>query len=101
MALPPVYIFGNLTEEQRQRVRSLEQTETYDANAIICRQGTEARKLYVVEEGKVAVEAELSTGTRIPITIVYPGWAFGWSALVRPTSSSLLQWHCQRPGFRR
>ncbi len=83
-ALPTVYIFGSLTEEQRQRVGSLERTETYEADAIICKQGAEARKLYLVEEGQVAVECELQDGKRIPISSVSAGGAFGWSALVRP-----------------
>jgi CRP-like cAMP-binding protein len=83
-ALPTVYIFGSLTEEQRQRVGSLERTETYEADAVICKQGAEARKLYLVEEGQVAVECELQDGKRIPISSVSAGGAFGWSALVRP-----------------
>jgi CRP-like cAMP-binding protein len=83
-ALLPLHVFGSLTEEQRQRVISLGHTETYEAGAVICRQGTDARKLCLVEEGQVAVEYEPPGGTRIPITIVSSGGAFGWSALVRP-----------------
>ena len=83
-ALPTVYIFGSLTEEQRQRVGSLERAETYEAGAVICKQGAEARRLYLVEEGQVAVECELQNGKRIPISSVSAGGAFGWSALVRP-----------------
>ena len=44
----------------------------------------EARKLYLVEEGRVAVESQVARGMRFPISIVYPGQAFGWSALVPP-----------------
>ena len=83
-ALPPVYIFGNLTEEQRQRVIRLGHIETYEANAVICCQGSEAHKFYLVEEGQVAVECEFPNGTRRSITTVLSGGAFGWSALVRP-----------------
>jgi len=83
-ALPPSDVFASLTEEQKRQVKSLGQIETYEANSIICRQGAEACKLYLVEEGQVAVEYESPDGTRIPVTIVSPGGAFGWSALVRP-----------------
>jgi len=83
-ALLPPHVFGSLTEEQRQQVRSLGHAETYEANAVICSQGAEARRLYLVEEGQVAVEYEPPGGTRIPITVISSGGAFGWSALVRP-----------------
>jgi CRP-like cAMP-binding protein/rubredoxin len=83
-ALPPSDVFGSLTEEQKRRVRSLGHTETYEADAIICRQGAEASRLCLVEEGQVAVEYESPDGTRVPVTIVSPGGAFGWSALVQP-----------------
>ena len=91
-ALPPVYmeallpphVFSSLSEEQRRQFRSLGRVEMHEANAVICSQGAEAHKLYLVEEGQVAVEYEPSGGARIPITIVSSGGAFGWSALVRP-----------------
>ncbi len=83
-AIPPVYIFGNLTEAQRQRIRSLERTEVYDANAIIFRQGAEANKLYLVEEGQAGLQYELPTGRHVPIAVVSAGGGFGWSALIRP-----------------
>jgi len=83
-ALLPPHVFGSLTEEQREQVRSLGHAESFEANAVICTQGAEARKLYLVEEGQVAVEYEPPGGTRIPITIISSGGAFGWSALVRP-----------------
>jgi CRP-like cAMP-binding protein len=81
---PPVYIFGSLTEEQRQKVINLGHTEVYEANTIVYKQGDEARKLYLLEEGEVAVHYELPSGTCIPITVVRSGGAFGWSALIRP-----------------
>ena len=83
-ALLPPHVFGSLTEEQREQVRSLGHAESFEANAVICTQGAQARKLYLVEEGQVAVEYEPPGGTRIPITIISSGGAFGWSALVRP-----------------
>ena len=83
-ALLPPNVFRSLSEEQKRQLRSLGRVETYEADATICSQGTEARKLYLVEEGQVAVEYNPPGGTRIPVTIVSAGGAFGWSALVRP-----------------
>jgi rubredoxin len=90
--LPPVYMeallpphaFRSLSEEQSRQFRSLGHTEIFEANAVICSQGAEARKLYLVEEGQVAVHYEPPGGARIPITIISSGGAFGWSALVCP-----------------
>ena len=83
-SLPTVELFRGLTEKQKQRVRSLGHIETYEANATICTQGSEARKLYLVEEGQVSVATEVLGGMHIPVTVASPGGAFGWSALVPP-----------------
>ena len=73
---------GGLTDKQKQKLRSLGRVETYEQNAVICTEGDESRKLYLVEEGQVAVQSELGKGMRIPITIVSKGQAFGWSVVV-------------------
>jgi CRP-like cAMP-binding protein len=75
---------GGLTDKQKQKLRNLGRVETYERNAVICTEDDESRKLYLVEEGQVAVQSELGRGMRIPITIVSEGQAFGWSVLVPP-----------------
>jgi CRP-like cAMP-binding protein/rubredoxin len=83
-AIPLVDLMMGLTKEQREQLKSLGRIEHYDPSVAICTEGTEARKLYLVEEGQVAVESQVARGMRFPISIVYPGQAFGWSALVLP-----------------
>lgn len=83
-SIPISEIMNGLNEKQRDKVRNLGHVETYEQNAVICTEGEEARKLYLVEEGQVAVQSELGRGMRIPITIVSEGQAFGWSVLVPP-----------------
>jgi CRP-like cAMP-binding protein len=82
--IPQAEIMSGLNEQQRQQIRSLGRIDDYEQNAVICTQGDDSRKLYLVEEGQVAVEPEYGRGMRIPISIVSPGQAFGWSALVPP-----------------
>ncbi len=77
-------ILKGLSKEQRQKIRSLGLIEQYESNRVICTEGMEAQKFYLVEEGRVAVESQVTRGMRFPIGIVYPGQAFGWSALVAP-----------------
>jgi CRP-like cAMP-binding protein len=79
-----VDILSGLLEEQRRRFKSLGAVENYDADRAIFTEGAEARKLYIVEKGQVALTAQLVKGKRLPISIINPGYAFGWSALVTP-----------------
>ncbi len=83
-AISQLEILRGLSKEQRQQIKGRGSMERYRADAIICTEGTEARKFYLVEEGRVAVESQVARGMRFPLSIVYPGQAFGWSALVLP-----------------
>ena len=58
--------------------------EHYKPYVAVCTEGEKAQKLYLVEEGRVAVESRLVMGMRFPIAIIESGQAFGWSALVEP-----------------
>lgn len=77
-------IMSGLSDQQRQRLASLGHVEYYEQGHVIFVTGAESQKLYFVEEGEVAVEIEYGKGMFIPISIVTPGQAFGWSALVPP-----------------
>lgn len=83
-AISQVEILKGLTKKQRQQLRSLGQIEHYDPDAVIFTEATDAQKLYLVEEGRVAVESQVARGMRFPISVVYSGQACGWSALVPP-----------------
>jgi hypothetical protein len=83
-AISQFEILRGLSKEQRQQVKGLGRIEHYGPDAVICTEGTEARKFFLVEEGRVAVESQVARGMRFPLSIVYPGQACGWSALVLP-----------------
>ena len=83
-AISQLEILRGLSKEQRQQLKSLGRIEHYEPDVVIFTEGTEARKFYLVEDGRVAVESQVARGMRFPISIVYPGQAFGWSALVPP-----------------
>lgn len=82
--LTAVQMFEGLTPEQKQQIFSLGKTETYEPGVVIFHQNDEAQKLYIVEEGRVAIQAEVDAQKRVPICIVSKGEVFGWSALVPP-----------------
>lgn len=77
-------IMSGLNDQQRRRLVSLGNIEYYEEGDAIFTTGAESRKLYFVEEGEVLVEIEYDKRVFIPISIVAPGQAFGWSALVPP-----------------
>ena len=82
--LPLVEILRGLIEQEKEQFKGLGRMERYEPNAVIFNEGAEARKFYLVEEGRVAVESLLDRGMRFPISVVSAGQAFGWSALVPP-----------------
>jgi CRP-like cAMP-binding protein len=83
-AISQLEILRGLSKQQRQDLRNLGHPEIYERDAVICTEGSEAKRFYLVEEGRVAVESQVARGMRFPLSIVYPGQAFGWSALVPP-----------------
>jgi len=83
-SLHQIDLLRGLDEEERQKLKNLGKTETYEPNAVIFPEGAEAGSFYLLEEGQVSIESRLSRGLRFPIMAVSPGQAFGWSALVLP-----------------
>lgn len=81
---PAGEFLSGLDGNQRTKVRALGYLEAYDKDAVICREGEQSLKLYIVEEGQATVQAELDTGMSIPLTTVSEGQAFGWSFFVPP-----------------
>jgi CRP/FNR family transcriptional regulator, cyclic AMP receptor protein len=81
---PEIDILSGLGREQRQLVRDLGRIEYYESSVAICLEGSEARKLYLIEEGHVAVESKIGRDLHFPTSIIHTGEVFGWSALVEP-----------------
>jgi rubredoxin len=83
-SIPGAEIFNGLNDQQIEKIRKLGNMESYEQNAVICREDDECGKLYLVEEGQATAQSELGSGLRIPITMISKGQAFGWSVLVPP-----------------
>ncbi len=78
--------FAGLTDEELKSIAMISNEEKHVANTFICRQQGNAEKLYVLLEGTVEVmintdEEGLQQET---VSILSPGDAFCWSALVEP-----------------
>jgi len=83
-SLHQIDLLRGLSEEERQKLKSLGEIELYEPHTVIFSEGAEAGNFYLLEEGQVSIESRLSRGLRFPIMAVSPGQAFGWSALVLP-----------------
>jgi len=77
-------LFKNLTEVNLDRIVRQCREETYEAGTVIFKGGDEAKKLYIVEEGRVALEVTLQIGSGVGrqgiVDVITEGGIFGSSA---------------------
>jgi CRP-like cAMP-binding protein len=77
--------FQDLEDDYLSRMVKLFQEETYQAQDVIIKEGEEAKKLYVLVEGTVAIQIRLKPHQDVVVsTIEKRGELFGWSAVVEP-----------------
>lgn len=86
--------FQRLTDDQLQRIAVLCSREVRDAGDTFFRAGDNAGQLFVLEEGRVALQMELpmrqlQLRKRVTVDIVSKGELFGWSSMVEPYSYTL------------
>ena len=78
-------LFWRTFDNQIDKLVDLCQEKSYEAGACIFCEGENARDLYIVEEGKVALEMEIRIGSRTrkqaTIDVITKGQIFGWSAV--------------------
>jgi CRP-like cAMP-binding protein len=80
-------LFENLNEDELKAVADLAHEENFEEGEVIFQEGTEARRVYLLLEGRVALRFRLPLkppSRETTIDTMSKGEAFGWSALVRP-----------------
>ena len=82
--LAPEFI-SQLSEDELEKVAELGREEVYEAGEVLFTEGSVAKDLYVVDEGRIALDMDLSVysgsakyGT---VDVMARGDVFGWSAL--------------------
>ena len=84
-ALSQCPILKGLSPDERSLFSPLAETESFKTGAIIYRQDTPAEKVYILDQGSVALKTVLSAGLEISFEIFKKrGTPFGWPALVEP-----------------
>ncbi len=78
-------LFWNLSDRQIEGIAALTRELRLSTGENVFRPGDSAKYVYIVEEGKVALEMEIRLGTRTrkqaTIDVIVPGQVFGWPAL--------------------
>jgi CRP-like cAMP-binding protein len=67
-----------------KKLASLAREVELAPNEIVYRKGDLGRALYLIEEGEVAIEAEVAGQGYVPTDRLGPGEFFGWSSLFPP-----------------
>jgi CRP-like cAMP-binding protein len=83
-----------LSEADTEKFAALSLPQEWGAGVTIFAEGNPANDLYVVEQGKVALQMHLPStqaqiSRRITVDIATKGEVFGWSAVVQPHTYTL------------
>lgn len=86
-ALRGCELFWELNDAELSEVAALCREESYPAGATIFAEAEAAKDLYVLQQGRVALQVQLRSmaeaSGEVTIEEVKPGRIFGWSALVK------------------
>ena len=80
-------LFEGLNEDELKAIATLGHEENFDEGEVIFQEGTEAKRVYLLVEGRVALRFRLPVkppSRETTIETMGKGEAFGWSALVKP-----------------
>jgi len=77
-------LFCFLKLEELKDIADLCKIEEYEAGTEIYQEGDRAEKIYLVQQGRVAVEVEIRAGKKSVVYTETPGKMFGYPSLVKP-----------------
>lgn len=88
--------FRGIDPEHLPTIGEGAQEEVFEPGAVILRPRQPAYHVYLIEEGKVSIEAPESPGADARLQIIGPGEVLGWSWLFAPFT-----WHLQARALER
>ena len=93
-ALKRFPLLAGLSPEDLGRLVEICEIETWEAGGVFAREGNSVDRLRLVLQGKVALDKRIQLGRhgsvrRANVSIIGPGAAMGWSALVSPYAFTL------------
>ena len=94
--LKKIPLFQNLDSNEMAKILGLSERRIYKKGDVVFRQDQEAKKLFIVENGTVAMIIKLRPGIERTVVTEGRGGAFGWSALLPPYRHTTLA-KCREP----
>lgn len=80
--LRKVHLMETLTDSMLGKMAPLLQLRLFGAGDIIFKQGDKADYFYMLKEGKILLEVDVSETVSVSLGAVKSGFCFGWSALL-------------------
>lgn len=82
-------VFAALTDAELEKIVSLAVEREYEVGATILGEGDSAEELFILQEGKVALQMTLPIAPapmsrRVTVDVVTKSEVFGWAAIVEP-----------------
>lgn len=84
--LSKVEFFSELSDDQLKRISTVCEYAAFDKRAMLFREGDRATKFYILQEGKVVIQIQLSSRpTTVSVSVINkPYESLGWSCIVPP-----------------
>ncbi len=102
--LKQIVMLSHLDDEMLAKLISITELLAFDDKEIIFRQGDKAKRLYMLQHGKVLLEQRLTERITVFVGAIKPGFTFGWSAMLDEdtfTSDAICADPCKVFSFRR
>ena len=80
--LKQIIMLGHLTDEMLDKLIPITGLQHFDKREFIFRQGDKARYFYMLKEGKVILEQEITDKIAVSVSAIKPGYSFGLSAML-------------------
>ena len=77
-------LFDQLTDEELKTIEPVGSEEIFEPGAIICKQDTKEQKIFIIEDGLVAICLDVGQLDRRQIQSVGKLETFGWMAMIEP-----------------
>jgi len=82
--LKSMNLFEFLKLEELKDIAALAKVEEFNSGDYVFKEGDKAEKIYLVLEGRVAVEIEIAANKKVSIYTETKGKMFGYPSLVKP-----------------
>jgi len=83
--LKKIEFFQDFTEEELEALNHVCSEKRFKAGALIFKEGAPADSLFVLKEGRVSIDVEVTGGKQVSVlTLSHFAEPFGWSAIVEP-----------------